>query len=154
MSSLSTVQNNWALGNLGRQDTNKTVSSALYLTVILALSLTYIRLSDVFAFVANATSYQNNNITGDSIPLLNLTGVAPGPLNPDAYVPYLAPNLNSTGAGGGPTFVAPNINLTLNASTAPAPANLTTSGAEVGARAGMQGVLGSAFAVIIAGLLI
>lgn len=31
--SLSTVQNNWGLGNLGRQDTNKTVSSAFYLLI-------------------------------------------------------------------------------------------------------------------------
>ncbi|KAG8220159.1 phosphoesterase family-domain-containing protein [Butyriboletus roseoflavus] len=135
-STLSTVQSNWGLGNLGRQDTNKTVSN-------------------VFAFVANGTLYQNNNLTGNSIPLLNLTGTIPGALNPDAYVPYLAP-VNDTGAGGGPTFIAPNVNMSLNASTAPPPVNLTTttSGAEVGARAGMQGVLGAVFGVVIAGLLI
>ncbi|KAF8557382.1 hypothetical protein OG21DRAFT_1520464 [Imleria badia] len=136
---LSTVQNNWGLGNLGRQDTNKTVSN-------------------VFTFVANATSYQNNNLTTKGLPLMNLTGTIPGALNPDAYVPYLAPNVNTTGAGGGPTFVAPNVNMSLNASTAPAPVNMsatnsssTTSGAGVGVRAGIQGVLGAA---VIAGLLL
>ncbi|KAF8557383.1 hypothetical protein OG21DRAFT_1505322 [Imleria badia] len=102
---LSTVQNNWSLGNLGRQDTNKTVSN-------------------VFSFVANATSYQNNNLTTKGLPLMNLTGTIPGALNPVAYVPYLAPNIDSVGAGGGPTFVAPNVNMSLNASTAPAPVNL------------------------------
>lgn len=40
--SLSTIQNNWSLGNLGRQDTNKTVSSALYPPGILGLNLIYI----------------------------------------------------------------------------------------------------------------
>jgi len=119
-------------------------------------------LSDVFAFVANATSYQNNNLTTDNLPLLNLTGTIPGALNPVAYVPYLAPDVSSTGAGGGPTFVAPNVNMSLNASSAPAPVNLSaaassaTSGAAVGASAGIQGVLasGAAFAVVIGGLLL
>ena len=126
------------------------------------MSLTYIYLSDVFAFVANATSYQNNNLTTDNLPLLNLTGTIPGPLNPEAYVPYLAPNVDSTGAGGGPTFVAPNVNTSLNASTAPAPVNVTeaagsstssTSGAGVGARVGVQSVLGAVFVVVTVGLL-
>jgi hypothetical protein len=137
---LSTVQNNWGLGNLGRQDTNKTVSN-------------------VFAFVANATSYQNNNLTTDNLPLLNLTGTIPGALNPDAYVPYLAPNVDSTGAGGGPTFVAPGVNTSLNASTAPTPVNVTeaagsSTSSTRGTGAGIQGVLGAAFVVVIAGLLL
>ncbi|KAG9314712.1 phosphoesterase family-domain-containing protein [Chiua virens] len=140
---LSTVQNNWDLGNLGRQDTNKTVAN-------------------VFSFVANTTSYQNSDVSGSSIPLLNLTGTYPGALNPDAYVPYLAPKVNSTGAGGGPTFVAPNVNLSLNASTAPAPVNLSAAAASnssskgdarVTARAGVQGVLGATLAIVAAGLL-
>lgn len=155
--SLSTVQNNWGLGNLGRQDTNKTVSSALYLSDILTLNLIYHFLSDVFTFVANATSYQNVNVTGADIPLLNLTGTIPGALNYDAYVPYLAPDVNSTGAGGGPTFVAPNVNLSLNVNTAPAPVNLsvTTSGAVAGTRTSVQAVAGAAaFAVVITGLLL
>ncbi|KAH0838654.1 phosphoesterase family-domain-containing protein [Lanmaoa asiatica] len=143
-STLSTVQNNWGLGNLGRQDINKTVSN-------------------VFALVANATSYKNNNLTTNNIPLLNLTTTIPGPLNLDMWIPWLAPT-NGTGAGGGPTFVASNVNMSLNASTAPAPVNLTgsassntsstTNGAEVGARAGIQGALGAAFTVLVAGLLL
>lgn len=115
---------------------------------------------DVFELVANATSYQNNNLTTENLPLLNLTGIFPGPLNPQAYVPYLAP-VNGTGAGGGPTFVAPNVNTSLNASTAPAPVNLTAaastsskSGAELSASAGIQGVLTAAFVAVMAGLLV
>ena len=124
------------------------------------MSLSYIYLSDVFAFVANATSYQNNNLTTDNLPLLNLTGTIPGALNPNAYVPYLAPNVNSTGAGGGPTFVAPNVNTSLNASTAPAPVNVTEAagsspssngGTGVGA---VQSILGAVFVIVIAGLLL
>jgi len=41
---LSTVQANWALGSLGREDTNKT-------------------LSNVFSFVADATNYTNLNVS-------------------------------------------------------------------------------------------
>ncbi|OAX37284.1 phosphoesterase-domain-containing protein [Rhizopogon vinicolor AM-OR11-026] len=109
-SALTTVENNWDLGNLGRQDTNKTVSN-------------------VFNFVASNTSYQNNDLTlSSTLPELNLTGTIPGPLNPDYYVPFLAPT-NGTGGGNGPTFFASNVNMTLNAANAPAPVNITTSAA-------------------------
>jgi hypothetical protein len=108
-SSLSTVQANWALGSLGRQDTNKTVSN-------------------VFSLVANTTGYQNVNVTADQIPLTNLTGVFAGPLNAEQYVPFLAPNANAVGAGGGPVFIADGVNMDLNASTAPPPENLTAMG--------------------------
>ncbi|KAF9234977.1 phosphoesterase family-domain-containing protein [Melanogaster broomeanus] len=142
-STLSTVENNWDLGNLGRGDTNKT-------------------LANVFAFVANTTSYANNNLTTSNLPLLNATGTIPGPLNSDYYVPYLAPDINATGGGSGPTFVAPNLNMSLNATTAPAPVNLTvpapgtnttspSTGAAVSVAVGVQGVLGAAFAVVAAG---
>ncbi|KAF9229735.1 phosphoesterase-domain-containing protein [Gyrodon lividus] len=105
-STLSTVEANWNLGNLGRQDTNKTVAN-------------------VFKFVAEATGYQNNNLTASStLPLSNLTGTIPGPLNPQYWVPYLAPNTAGTGGGDGPTFVEPGTNMSLNASTAPAPITL------------------------------
>lgn len=111
----------------------------------------------MFAFVANTTSYQNNNLTTENLPLLNITGTIPGPLNPNAYIPYLAP-VNTTGAGGGPTYFASNVNMSLNASTAPAPVNLTaastTNSAVVGVRAGMNGIFGAAFAVVITGLLL
>ncbi|KIJ68843.1 hypothetical protein HYDPIDRAFT_107104 [Hydnomerulius pinastri MD-312] len=140
-STLSTVENNWDLGNLGRQDTNKT-------------------LANVFSFVASTTSYKNNNLTTDSLPLTNLTGTIAGPLNPDYYVPYLAPNINSTGTGSGPTFVGQGVNMSLNAGDAPAPVNLTASsqggkgstGAGVGIRASVQGVLGATLTVAVAAL--
>ncbi|KAF9243720.1 phosphoesterase family-domain-containing protein [Melanogaster broomeanus] len=83
-STLSTVENNWDLGNLGRGDTNKT-------------------LANVFAFVANATSYVNNNLTTSNLPLLNITGTIPGPLNPNYPAPWPAPNTDGTGGGSGPT---------------------------------------------------
>ncbi|KAF8845480.1 hypothetical protein BDN67DRAFT_460873 [Paxillus ammoniavirescens] len=138
-STLTTVENNWDLGNLGRQDTNKTVSN-------------------VFAFVANATSYKNNDLTTSNLPLLNLTGTIPGPLNPDYYVPWVAPNTNGTGGGSGPTFVAPNVNMSLTSANAPPPVNLTansssgsspttTTGAGVSVGISMQGVLGAAVVV-------
>ncbi|KIJ60114.1 hypothetical protein HYDPIDRAFT_32536 [Hydnomerulius pinastri MD-312] len=111
-STLSTVEANWDLGNLGRQDTNKTVSN-------------------VFSFVAEATGYQNMNVT--DIPLLNITETIPGPLNPEYWVPYLAP-MNGTGGGSGATFISPGTNMSLNMNTAPAPVNLTatmTGGASI-----------------------
>ncbi|KAF8437576.1 phosphoesterase family-domain-containing protein [Boletus edulis BED1] len=87
-STLSTVQNNWGLGNLGRQDINNTVNN-------------------VFAFVADATGYQNNGLTTQGLPLLNLSGTYPGPLNPNDYAPWASPT-NGTGAGGGPTYFSSN----------------------------------------------
>ncbi|KAI0798227.1 phosphoesterase family-domain-containing protein [Abortiporus biennis] len=111
-STLSTVEANWGLGSLGRGDTNKT-------------------LSNVFSFVAGVTGYQNQNISGSSIPLTNLTGTIPGPLNPQFYVPYPAPNVNATGAGGGSVFVAPGLNASLTPDKLPAPVNLTSLGEQV-----------------------
>ncbi|KAG6375775.1 phosphoesterase family-domain-containing protein [Boletus reticuloceps] len=87
-STLSTVQNNWSLDNLGRQDINQTVNN-------------------VFAFVADKTGYQNNGLTTHNLPLLNMTGTYPGPLNPNDYVSWKPPT-NGTGAGGGPTYYPPN----------------------------------------------
>jgi len=108
-STISTVEANWNLGNLGRQDTNKT-------------------LNNVFNLVAQTTGYKNNGLTGQSkLPLLNLTGNIPGPLNPEYYVPYLAPNTSATGGGSGATYVAPGTNTSLTAANAPAPVNLTAA---------------------------
>ncbi|KAI0039224.1 hypothetical protein FA95DRAFT_1528662 [Auriscalpium vulgare] len=107
-SALSTVEANWGLGSLGRGDTNKT-------------------LSNVFSFVADATGYKNLNISGAAIPLTNATGTIPGPLNANFYVPFTAPNVSATGAGGGPVFIAQGLNVNLTAATAPAPVNLTAA---------------------------
>jgi len=109
---LSTVQNNWGLGSLGRGDTNATMAN-------------------VFSFVAEATGWQNVNVTGDAIPLTNISGPIPGPLNSDLYVPFTAPNVSAVGAGGGTVFLAPNINLNLTAANAPPAVNLTGQGLDV-----------------------
>ncbi|THH26371.1 hypothetical protein EUX98_g7812 [Antrodiella citrinella] len=105
---LSSVEANWELGSLGRQDTNKTVSN-------------------VYDFIASTVGYKNLNVTGNDIPLTNLTGDIPGPLNAQFYVPFSAPNVNATGAGGGPVFVASNLNTSLTPQVQPAPVNLTAS---------------------------
>ncbi|EKM52917.1 uncharacterized protein PHACADRAFT_176901 [Phanerochaete carnosa HHB-10118-sp] len=105
-SSISTVEANWGLKSLGRQDTNKTVSN-------------------VFSFVANVTGYTNVELTPDQYPLTNLTTVFNGPLNPDQYVPFTAPNMSAVGAGGQGVFVAPSLNTSFTAALAPAPVNLT-----------------------------
>lgn len=107
-STLSTVEANWGLGSLGRCDTNKT-------------------LANVFDFVANATGYQNNGLTGNSsgIPMTNLTGVFPGPANSEMWTPVLAPNVSAVGAGGGPVFIPAGLNTSL---TSWKPQNLTAMG--------------------------
>jgi hypothetical protein len=130
-STLSTVENNWDLGNLGRQDTNKT-------------------LANVFDIVASQTAYKNNNLTASStdLPQLNITGTIPGPLNPDYYVPYLAPNTNATGGGSGPTFVASNVNMSLNSADAPAPVNISATTSTTSSAAGLTSNAGSMIAAI------
>jgi len=105
-SSLSTVEANWGLGSLGRGDTNKT-------------------LSNVYSLVANATGYKNLDISAADIPLTNLTGTIPGPLNAQYYVPFTAPNTSAVGAGGGSVFIASGLNTNFTAASAPAPVNLT-----------------------------
>ena len=83
-SMMSSVQNNWGLGNLGRQDTNETVNA-------------------VFAFQTNTTGY-TNPAPPNPEPMLNLTGIFPGPANPEIWTPVLAPNTSAKGAGNGSTF--------------------------------------------------
>ncbi|KZV72135.1 hypothetical protein PENSPDRAFT_604818 [Peniophora sp. CONT] len=105
-SSLSTVEANWGLGSLGRGDTNKTMSN-------------------VFQLVANVTGYNNTEVTGDAIPLTNLTTIIPGPLNAQMWFPFTAPNISAVGAGGGSVHVASGVNTNLTISNAPMPVNLT-----------------------------
>ncbi|KAI0032181.1 phosphoesterase family-domain-containing protein [Vararia minispora EC-137] len=87
-SAMSTVQANWGLGSLGRGDTDPVMSN-------------------VYSLVANATGWKNNDIAGSSIPLTNLIGLTPGPLNPLFFLQtgWPAPNTSAVGAGGGPVFV-------------------------------------------------
>ena len=82
-------------------------------------------LSNVYSFVASATGYQNNKLSGASIPLTNATGTYPGGLNPKMFVPFTAPNISAVGAGGGPVFVAASLNKSLTPANAPAAVNLT-----------------------------
>lgn len=81
-------------------------------------------LSNVFSFVAAATNYTNLNVSSESV-LTNATGTISGPLNPNQYVPFTAPNTSAIGAGGGPVFVSPGMNTSFTAAVAPAPVNLT-----------------------------
>ncbi|TCD62837.1 hypothetical protein EIP91_006350 [Steccherinum ochraceum] len=105
-STLSSVEANWGLGSLGRQDTNKTVSN-------------------VYKFLADVVGYKNLDVTGNDIPLTNLTTTIPGPLNPNLYIPFSAPNMNATGAGGGAVFAAPSLNLSATPEVLGGPVNLT-----------------------------
>ncbi|KAJ7027158.1 phosphoesterase family-domain-containing protein [Mycena alexandri] len=105
-SELSTVQANWGLKSLGRQDTSATVSN-------------------VFSFVAEKTGYKNVHVSAAQAPQLNLSGVAPGALNSAAFVPFAAPNLKARGAGGGGVLIRPGLNTKLTASSLPPPINLS-----------------------------
>ncbi|KAJ6615801.1 phosphoesterase family-domain-containing protein [Mycena sp. CBHHK59/15] len=105
-SSLSTVQANWGLRSLGRQDTNVT-------------------LSNVFSFVAAKTGYKNVDVAESHIPHFNLTGVYSGALTSAAFVPFAAPNLKAKGAGGGGVFLRPGLDKSLTAASLPAPTNMT-----------------------------
>ncbi|KAF8911279.1 phosphoesterase family-domain-containing protein [Mucidula mucida] len=108
-SSLSTVQANWGLGSLGRQDTNATMSN-------------------VFSFIANQTGYTNVDVGSDQIPFLNLTAIYDGPLNSAQYVPFSAPDVTAQGAGGGPVHLSPGLNTSMTAGSLPGAVNLTASG--------------------------
>ncbi len=71
-SALSSVEANWGLQSLGRGDTNAT-------------------LNNVFEFVANATGWKNNGISGNSSSIR--TSLFPRlPLNPPRSVAYLRPS--------------------------------------------------------------
>lgn len=106
-SHLSSVQNNWDLPSLGRNDANKT-------------------LANVFDFQAKSTNYSNYAPKPEEIPQLNLTGIYPGACNPDQWTPILAPNVNATGAGNGTVYYnASAINIDL---TTAEPVNLTATG--------------------------
>ncbi|KAJ7751922.1 phosphoesterase family-domain-containing protein [Mycena maculata] len=104
-SSLSTVQANWGLRSLGRQDTNPL-------------------LSNVFSFVADATGYENVYVPASEIPMFNLTGVVPGALTSAAFVPFAAPDLEAHGAGSCGVLTRPGLDPTLTPCTLPPPVNM------------------------------
>ena len=112
-SSISTVQANWQLKNLGRNDVNKTMSN-------------------VYSLVANVTGFKNTDVPEGSRPLTNLTGIFDGPLNANQYVPYTAPaNLSAIGAGGQGVLIIGGLNTSFTPSVAPEAVNLTASGQTV-----------------------
>jgi|SRR5579862_409088 len=111
-SCLSTVQNNWGLYHLGRNDVNPTYSN-------------------VFQIVSNVTGYQNQNVSSSSAPYLNFTSSGyfdtanPGPI----------PAVNTTATGAGGRGVLPSLKG-VNGSAIPAPsssASATASGSAGGA---------------------
>ncbi|KAK6981604.1 hypothetical protein R3P38DRAFT_3460170, partial [Favolaschia claudopus] len=107
-STVSTVQANWGLKSLGRQDTNATVSN-------------------VFSFVAEKTGYKNVEVPSPAIPRVpqfNLTGVVPGALTSAQFTPFAAPNLKAKGAGHGGVFVRPGLNEKLTVDKLPKPVNM------------------------------
>ncbi|KAK0534178.1 hypothetical protein OC842_002711 [Tilletia horrida] len=109
---LSTVEANWGLKNLGRGDANKT-------------------LANVLSFVANQTGYTNVDVPLEQRPLLNLTGVAPGPLSAEFYTNFYAPTFpNATGAGGQGVLIMPGMNMSQVLTAQTATVNLTATGAK------------------------
>ncbi|KAF8311549.1 hypothetical protein DL93DRAFT_2082983 [Clavulina sp. PMI_390] len=88
-STLSTVEGNWGLDNLGRGDVNDTMSN-------------------VFDFVATSIKHTNTHTPLTSEPLTNLTQIFPGPLNPDMWIPFTAPPRNVSRFGGS-TLVRPGL---------------------------------------------
>ncbi|KAL9938929.1 hypothetical protein V8E36_001742 [Tilletia maclaganii] len=109
---LSTIEANWGLKTLGRGDVNKTMSNVL-------------------GFVANQTGYSNVEVPEAQHPLLNLTGVAPGPLSAEFFTEFYAPPLaNVTGAGGQKALILPGLNVSQVLTESTQTTNLTATGAE------------------------
>ncbi|KAI9438413.1 hypothetical protein BJY52DRAFT_1421507 [Lactarius psammicola] len=108
--SLSTVEANGGFGSLGRGDTNKT-------------------LSNDYSFVANARGYTNLDVPLADIPLTNITGTIPGPLNAQFYVHLRRTRPPSV--GGGPVFVTSGLDTSFTAASAPSHGNLTAQGKTV-----------------------
>ncbi|KAF7337154.1 hypothetical protein MVEN_02153400 [Mycena venus] len=106
-SGLSTVQANWGLKSLGRQDTNASVSN-------------------VFSFVAQKTGYKNVNLPAGQVPMFNLSGAVPGPLTSALFVPFAAPDLSALGAGGDGVLIRPGLNTSLTQASGllPPPVNM------------------------------
>ena len=86
-------------------------------------------MSNVYQLVANVTGYNNTEVTGSAIPLTNLTTTIAGPLNPEMWFPFTAPNVSAVGAGGGSVFLAPGVNTNFTVANAPMPINLTATNA-------------------------
>ncbi|KAJ6534358.1 phosphoesterase family-domain-containing protein [Mycena capillaripes] len=104
-SGLSTVQANWGLKGLGRQDTNASISNVL-------------------SFVAERTGYKNTHIPASQVPQFNLSAVVPGALTSALFTPFAAPNLKAHGAGSGGVLTRPGLNTKLTQAALPPPVNM------------------------------
>jgi hypothetical protein len=96
-SQLSTVQANWGLYNLGRQDTNKSVAN-------------------VFDFTAKAVNYANMNIT--VYPLNNVSEGGVFNNHSALWSPIPSPNVGAEGAGGAILPLLTKANASTQASSA------------------------------------
>ncbi|KAJ7074697.1 phosphoesterase family-domain-containing protein [Mycena amicta] len=105
-STIATVQANWGLKSLGRQDTNASIAS-------------------VFDFVAKKVGHKNTPVSVNKAPQFNLSAVVAGPLNSAAFVPFAAPNVNAKGAGGDCVLLRPGLDKNLTPNKLPAPVNKT-----------------------------
>ncbi|PWN87645.1 hypothetical protein FA10DRAFT_173819 [Acaromyces ingoldii] len=93
-STISTVQANWRLASLGRNDTEPIMNN-------------------VFDWVARETGFKNTPFpAGQAQPYLNGVGAACGPLQSKKWHQFNAPpNVGTIGAGGRPAHVKPTLNL-------------------------------------------
>ncbi|KAH9022643.1 hypothetical protein EDB85DRAFT_2151670 [Lactarius pseudohatsudake] len=108
--SLATLQN-WIRGSRAKCSSVTSQSNKIF--------------SNAYSFIANSTGYTNIDVFLADIPLANITGTIPGPLNAQFYVPITVPNTSAVGAGGGPLFVASGLDTSFTAASAPASVNLT-----------------------------
>lgn len=89
-------------------------------------------MNNVYKLVADAVGYTgNNDISGNAIPLTNATTTIPGPLNPEFYQPFTAPNTTAKCVSGGNVFVASGNNMSITAASLPPPVNLTSFNQDV-----------------------
>ncbi|KAJ7876239.1 hypothetical protein B0H13DRAFT_1893823 [Mycena leptocephala] len=123
----TTVQENWELKSLGRQDANACVSP-LFAGKGIKLE------SNNFAVLRG---YTNIFVPAAEAPQFNLTAIVPGALTSDAFVPFAAPNLTSprgvlTRALGTPARLPPPVNMrALNRTTPWQMSPETTSGGDI-----------------------
>ncbi|KAH8989944.1 hypothetical protein EDB86DRAFT_3245104 [Lactarius hatsudake] len=106
---------NWGLGSLGRGDMNKT-------------------LSNLYSFVALVTGYTNLDVSLADIPVMNIIGTIPGPLDVQYYVSITAPNTSAGGAGGAPVLVASGLDTSFTTTSAPTSSCKARLGAAIALR--------------------
>ena len=104
-STISTVEGNWGLDNLGRGDVNAT-------------------LANVFQFVAQAIGFENTQTPRSAEPKTNVHGAAPGPLSYSHWIPFTAPPANSSRFGG-KTMTKPSLDWSITAESVNQPFKLS-----------------------------